>query len=111
MALVTPLGSPQTRDMDVPAELQRNRHWRMAVWALRCGYAALAVALVGVIVLVSGSTPWVLAVGAILWLACAAVTVTGVFWARHELPEPRPDWFWTMRWMLIRDTVHAKPSA
>jgi class 3 adenylate cyclase len=29
-------------------ELQRNGHWRMAVWALRVGYLGLVVALVGV---------------------------------------------------------------
>jgi hypothetical protein len=77
----------------------------MAVWALRAGYLALAVAIAGVIVTASGSTPWVLAVGVIGWLTAAVVTLTGVFWARHALPEPRPG-FWSMRWMLIHDTVH-----
>jgi FtsH-binding integral membrane protein len=96
--------------MDEPAELQHNGHWRMAVWALRVGFVGLAVAIAGIIVLTSGSTPWVLAVGVIIWLACAAVTLTGVFWARHELPEPRPG-LWPMRFMLIRDTVHARSDA
>ena len=82
----------------------------MAVWALRVGYFGLVVGLVGLIVLLSGSTPWVLAVGAIIWLAAAVVTVTGVFRARHELPEPRPG-LWPMRFMLIHDTVHARSSA
>ena len=91
--------------MEEPRELQRDRHWRMAVWALRAGYVALAVALVGVVVMVSGSTPWVLAAGVIAWLAAAAVTLTGFFMARHDLPEPRPG-YWSMRLMLIRDTVH-----
>jgi hypothetical protein len=59
----------------------------MAVWALRVGYTGLAVGLVGLIVLLSGSTPWILAVGVIIWLAAAVVTVTGVFRARHELPN------------------------
>jgi len=48
-----------------------------------------------------------------IWLAAAAaaVTLTGFFWARHELPEPRPG-YWSMRFMLIRDTIHAlSPSA
>ena len=78
----------------------------MAVWALRTGYVALAVALVGLAVLLAGSSPWVLAVGAIAWLAAAAVTLTGFFMARHDLPEPRPG-YWSMRLMLIHDTVHA----
>jgi hypothetical protein len=88
-----------------PAALQRNGHWRMAVWALRVGYLALAVVIAGVIVLSSGSTPWVLAAGVIVWLAAAAVTLTGLLWARHELPEPRPG-FWSLRFMLIHDSVH-----
>jgi hypothetical protein len=86
-------------------ELRDNRHWRMAVWALRIGYLALVVAIVGVIV----NTRWMLAIGVIAWLLAAAVTLTGVFWARSEGPEPRPG-FWSMRWMLIHDTVHARRS-
>jgi hypothetical protein len=81
----------------------------MAVWALRAGYVGLVVAIAGVIVMSLGSTPWFLAVGVIIWLAAAAVTLTGVFWSRHELPEPRPG-YWPMRVMLIRDTVHARSS-
>jgi hypothetical protein len=96
--------------MDVPPELQHNGHWRMAVWSLRVGFLALGVALVGIIVMASGSTPWVLAVGVIVWLAAAAVTLTGFFRARHELPEPRPG-YWSMRFMLIHDTVHAQSPA
>jgi hypothetical protein len=82
----------------------------MAVWALRGGYVALSVALVGLIVMLSGSTPWILAVGVIAWLAAATVTLTGFILARHEIPEPRPG-LWSMRFMLIRDTVRARPSA
>ncbi len=96
--------------MDEPQELQDNGHWRMAVWALRVGFVGLAVALAGIIVMASGSTPWVLAVGVIIWLAVAIVALTGFLWARHELPEPRPG-FWSMRFMLIRDTVHPRSSA
>jgi hypothetical protein len=81
----------------------------MAVWALRVGYLALAVALAGVIVLLSGSTPWVLAIGVIGWLAAATVTLTAFVRARNELSEPRPG-FWSMRFMLIHDSVHALPS-
>jgi hypothetical protein len=95
--------------MDEPPELQRNPHWRMAVWGLRAGYLGLAVALVGIIVMSSGSTPWVLAAGVIIWLAAAAVTLTGVLWARHELPEPRVG-LWPMRFMLLHDTVRARSS-
>jgi hypothetical protein len=91
--------------MAEPPELRHNGHWRMAVWALRVGYLALAVAIAGLIVMLSGSTPWVLVVGVISWLAVAAVTLTGFFWARHELTEPRPGW-WSMRFMLIGDTMH-----
>jgi hypothetical protein len=95
--------------MDEPAELQYNGHWRMAVWGLRVGFGGVAVVIVGLIVMLSGSTPWVLAVGEISWLAAAAVTLVGFLQARHELPEPRPG-YWSMRFMLIRDSVHARSS-
>jgi hypothetical protein len=81
----------------------------MAVWALRAGYIGLAIAIAGIIVMSSGSTPWVLAVGVIIWLTAAAVTLVGFFRARSELPEPRPG-YWPMRFMLIHDTVHARSS-
>jgi hypothetical protein len=77
----------------------------MAVWALRVGYLALAVAVAGLVVMSAGSTPLVLAVGVIGWLAGAFVTLTGVFRARRELPEPRPG-LWSIRLMLLHDTVH-----
>ena len=96
--------------MDEPPELGNNGHWRMAVWALRVGYLGLIVGIAGLVVMLSGSTPWVLAAGVIIWLAAAAVTLTGVFRARHDLPEPRPG-LWPMRFMLLRDTVHARSSA
>jgi hypothetical protein len=79
----------------------------MAVWALRVGYVGLAVAIAGVIVMSSGSTSWVLGMGVIIWLAAACVTLTGFFWSRHELPEPRPG-YWSMRFLLIHDTMHAR---
>jgi hypothetical protein len=82
----------------------------MAVWALRVGFAGLALVIVGLIVLSAGSTPWVLALGVIIWLAAAAVTLSGVIRAHGELPEPRPGW-WSLRFMLIHDTVHARSAA
>ncbi len=93
--------------MDEPPGLQANGHWRMAVWALRAGFGALALVAVGVVLLSSGARPWLLAAGVILWLAAAAVTVTGLLWARQQLPEPRPG-LWPLRLMLIHDTVHPR---
>jgi hypothetical protein len=95
--------------MEEPPELRHNGHWRMAVWSLCVGYLALAVTIAGLILMLSGSTPWVLVAGVISWLAVAAVTLTGFFWARHELTEPRPGW-WSMRFVLIRDTMHPLSS-
>jgi hypothetical protein len=97
-------------EVDEPPALQQNRHWKMAVWALRVGYVGLGVGIVGLIVLATGSTPWVLAAGALIWLAAAVVTVTGVFRAHHELPEPRPG-LWPMRFMLVHDTIRSRASA
>jgi hypothetical protein len=96
--------------MDEPSELQEIGHWRMAVWALRVGYLGLVVGIAGLIVLLTGSTPWVLAVGLIVWLAAAVVTLTGFLWARSELSEPRPG-LWSMRFMLIHDSVTARSSS
>jgi hypothetical protein len=90
-----------------PPELQRDARWRMAVWALRVGYLGLATAIAGVIVLSLGSTPWILAVGVVVWLAAAAVTLTGFLLSRSALPDPRPG-YWPMRFMLVHDTVHAR---
>ena len=94
--------------MDVMLALQSNGHWRMAVWALRVAYAGLTIVLVGLVVNSAGSTPWVLAVGVFIWLAAAGVTVVGFLWGRHDLPEPRPG-FWSIRFMLISNTVHSQP--
>ena len=96
--------------MDESTELQANRHWRAAVWALRVGYVGLGIAFTGLIVLSLGSTPWVLTVGMIIWLATVAVTLTTFLLARSDLPAPRPR-LWSMRLRLIHDTVHARPSA
>lgn len=91
--------------MQEPGKLQRDGHWRMAIWSLRVGYLGLAVAIAGLIALAFGSTPWILAGGVIIWLATVPVTLTGFLWARHELSEPRPR-LWSMRLMLIHDSVH-----
>jgi len=82
----------------------------MAVWALRVGYIGLAVAIAGIIVMSLGSAPWILAGGVVIWLAAAAVTLAGFLWSRHALPEPRPG-YWSMRFVLIHDTVHPRSSA
>ena len=104
-------GGPRTiRGMEGPAQLRHIGHWRMAVWALRVGYFGLAVGVVGLIMVLSGSTPWVLAVGVIVWLGTVPVTLTGFVRARHELPEPRPT-FWSMRLMLVHDSTHALSTA
>lgn len=91
--------------MDEPKELQHDGHWRLAVWALRLGYLGLTIAISGLIALAFGSTPWILATGMFIWLASVPVTLTAFLWARRELPEPRPR-LWSMRMMLIHDSVH-----
>jgi cytochrome b subunit of formate dehydrogenase len=93
--------------MEQSSALQRNGHWTMAVNALRVGYAGVTFAIAGIILMALGSTQWVLAVGMFIWLSAAAVTLLGFLWARHELPEPRPE-LWSMRTMLIHDTVHTR---
>jgi hypothetical protein len=82
----------------------------MAVWSLRVGYDGLAVAAVGLVVTLSGSTPWILTAGVIIWLGTVVVTLTGFLRARNELPEPRPT-FWSMRFMLVHDSTHALSPA
>ena len=94
--------------MDELSHLDSNGHWRTAVWALRVGYVGLAVAVAGLVVLATGSTPWLLAVGVIAWLAAAVVMATGFLWSLRDLPEPRPG-FWSMRFKLLHDTVHSRP--
>jgi hypothetical protein len=76
----------------------------MAVWALRVRYVGLAVAIAGLIVMSLGSTPWVLAVGVIIWLVTAAVTLAGFFWSRHELPDPRPG-YWSKFYSKYPDDI------
>ena len=93
-----------------PPQLQDDRHWRMAVWSLRVGYIGLTVAIAGLVVVLLGSTPWVVAVGMIIWLPAAAVTLVGFLWSRRALPEPRPG-FWSTRLTLIHDSVHTRSLA
>ena len=95
--------------MDDGPTTDSDRHWRAAVWALRLGYLALVVAFTGLVLELSGSTPWVLAAGAVLWLVAAAVTLTEALVSRHGRPEPRQGW-WSMRLALIHDSVHARPG-
>ena len=96
--------------VDEPPELPSNRHWRIAVWSLRVGYVGLAIAVAGLVLVLSGLTPWVLAFGVLTWLVAAVVTYAEFFWARPQLPEPRPG-YWSMRWMLIHDSIHTRTSA
>ena len=91
------------------ATLRGLPSWRLAVWALRIGYVALMCSLVGLVVMSSGSAAWIVAIGVIVWLVAAAVTLAGVIQTRHQLAEPRPG-YWSMRLILIHDTVHAKSS-
>jgi hypothetical protein len=86
---------------------QRSGHWKMAVWALRVGLLAIATIVVGIVVLTSGGTPWILAAGVIFWLVCAVVIATGFLLTLRDLPEPRPG-FWSMRLLIIRDAVGIK---
>jgi hypothetical protein len=74
------------------------------------GFVALVVVIAGLIVMLLGSTPWVLGVGEITWFFAAVVALGSFFWARHLLPKPRPG-FWSMRFMLIHDSVHGRSSA
>ena len=94
------------RVVDGLPELHHDGYWRMAVWALRVGYLGLAVAFAGLIGLAFGSTAWIVAGGVIIWLATVPVTLTGFLWARQGLAEPRPR-LWSMRLMLIHDSIHA----
>ncbi len=94
--------------MDDPPALQANRQWRMAVWSLRIGFGGLLVVGGGLIALAMGGSPWLLAAGVIIWLLAAGVTVIGVLRCHGELTEPRPG-LWPMRFMLLRDTIRARP--
>lgn len=95
--------------MDDGGDLRYKQHWKAAVWALRTGYSGLVIALVGLMLLGSGSTPWILAIGVIIWLVSAVVTLVGFAWSRAELPRPRPG-YWSMRMHLLHDTVHPRSA-
>jgi hypothetical protein len=96
--------------MDEPRELWANRHWRNAVWALRAAFVGLGVGLSGLVAMLSGFTPWVLAAGVIVWLVVGTFTSVEFFRARGQLPEPRPG-YWSMRFQLIHDTFHVRSSS
>jgi hypothetical protein len=90
--------------MDEPTMLRSNRHWKWAVWTLRVGYVALATAIVGLVVMIAGASPLVLAVGVCTWLVCVAIILINFLLARHELGAERPR-LWSLRMMLVKDTV------
>jgi hypothetical protein len=95
--------------VEAPRELQRNEAWLTAVWALRVGFVGLVLVFAGLLLTVTGSSSWVLAVGMIIWLSAAVVTAAGFLLSRRELPDPQPD-FWSLRLALLHDTVHARSS-
>jgi hypothetical protein len=90
-------------------ELDASGAWRTAVWVLRFGYLVLGITAAGLIVALAGGTRWILGVGVLVWLACAAVILTSFLLARSKLREPRPD-LWSMRMALIRATVRGRTS-
>lgn len=95
--------------MDRSPQLRGNRHWRTAVVALRVGYAALAVVAIGLVLVATGSTPWVLAIGMAIWLVAAIITALELMRGRYDLPEPRPG-FWAIRLMLLRESTTFHPG-
>jgi hypothetical protein len=76
--------------MDGPPELLPNEEWPMAIWALHVGVPWADRRRRGPHHDVAGIHAVSPAVGLIIWLAAAAVTLTPFFWARHELPAQRP---------------------
>ena len=90
------------------AAWRRERPWRTAVWALRFGYVALISVIVGVAILASTGSRFLLGAGVVLWLCAAAVSITCVVRTRRSIPEPKPD-FWTLRLTLVDDSAHAAP--
>jgi len=83
--------------------------WRVAVWALRAGYLALLLVLVGVVALALGASRLLVVIGVIGWLAAASVAVVASLQARGHLTDPRPG-LWDLKVALIRDSLHATPS-
>ena len=90
------------------AAWRRERPWRTAVWALRFDYVALISVIVGVAILASTGSRFLLGAGVVLWLCAAAVSITCVLRTRRSIPEPKPD-FWTLRLTLVDDSAHAAP--
>ncbi len=94
-------------NVDEPRELGGNSHWRLAVRDLRVSFGALRLGIVGLVTMLAGSARWVLVGGATLWVIGGALTSVEFYWARHQLPEPRPG-YWPMRFWLMRDSLHAR---
>ena len=88
--------------------LRRDYRWRLGVWALRVGFAGLAVVLVGLLLLWSGGSPWVLATGMGIWLLCALLSATGFMAARRANAEGGPGFF-EVRRLLLHDCFHPRP--
>lgn len=96
--------------MDEPSGLRDSVHWTRAVRTLRVGYVALAVAIAGLVMLLVGATPWVLAAGVCAWLASVAIILVNFLWARRELGTTRPE-LWSMRMMLVKDSWRTSATA
>ena len=73
------------KDVDEPSELRDNQNWRRAVWALRVGYGGLVIVVAGLILLATGSTPWVLAIGVVTGRRARPSWLV-VFVARLQVP-------------------------
>ena len=79
----------------------------MAVWALRAGCIGLIIGISGLLTNRAGGTPWVLLVGAVIWIVSSAVTLTGAIRARNQIGLVRP-WFWKLRFWLISDSLRRR---
>lgn len=90
--------------MDQHERLRQSPMWKRAVLALRCGYGALVVVVVGLVMNAVTGTPVVLAVGLVLWILAAITTAVCFQRARTSLPAPQPGAI-EVRGMLLRDSV------
>jgi hypothetical protein len=98
--------------MDRAPDLRPCAHWRLAVWGLRVIFFGLAVVVVGLVTLAwsTGAGQAILAVGMGIYLVGGVpVCVVGILRVYREVPPPRPN-FLDLRWTLIHDALHAKPT-